>query len=60
MAKDIYQSLNGVNASTKARRQLQPAPDDMGKKNRGSDPSYGISNMGTSNKKKTGRYKGLA
>ncbi len=61
MANGIYDALGSVNSSTKARRQLQPETD-MGKKERksGADSSYGISNMGASNKKKTGRYKGLA
>ncbi len=60
MANGIYGALGSVNSSTKARRQLQPEPD-MGKgKKKSVDPSYGISNMGASNKKKTGRYKGLA
>ena len=59
MAKDIYSTLGSVNSSTKPRRQLQPETD-MSRKKSGSDPSYGISNMGASNKKKSGRYKGLA
>jgi len=63
MAKDIYSTLGSVNSSTKARRQLQPE-SDMGKKERksGGDRSYGMGNMGggISNKKKSGRYKGLA
>ena len=61
MAHGIHQALGSVKANVKARRQLQPETD-MGKKARksGADSSYGISNMGASNKKKTGRYKGLA
>jgi len=58
MAKDIYSSLGSVNANTRPRKQLQPE-EKMGTKKNGS--SYGMSNLGgTSNKKKSGRYKGLA
>lgn len=63
MANGIYGALGSVKSNIKARRQLQPDPDmgkNVGKRKSGADSSYGISNMGASNKKKTGRYKGLA
>lgn len=61
MAKDIYSSLGSVNAKTKPRRHLQPE-ESMGTKKNGGG-TYGMGSMGNggmSNKKKTGRYKGLA
>jgi len=58
MAKDIYSSLGSVNSNTRPRKQLQPE-DKMGTKKNGG--AYGMSNLGgMSNKKKSGRYKGLA
>jgi len=69
MAKDIYSSLSSVGAKTRPRRHLQPEPDMGMKKSGGMKQSggYGLGSMGSmgsnggmSNKKKTGRYRGLA